>query len=29
MNMAWNPDAFDASNLEQYAQGFCAQQFGW
>lgn len=28
MNMAWNPDAFDASNLEQYAQGFCAQQFG-
>ena len=28
MNMAWNPDAFDASNLKQYAQRFCAQQFG-
>lgn len=28
MNMAWNPDAFDASNLEQYALGFCAQRQG-
>lgn len=28
MNMAWNPDAFDASNLQQYAEDFCAQQLG-
>lgn len=28
MNMAWNPEAFNEKNLEQYTQKFCAQQFG-
>lgn len=28
MEMAWNPDRFDADNLRGYAEFFCAQQFG-
>lgn len=28
LRMAWNPTQFNASNLEQYARDFAAQQFG-
>ena len=28
MDMAWNPDQFDADNLRAYAERFCTLQFG-
>ncbi len=28
MDMAWNPELFDANNLRSYAERFCALQFG-
>ena len=28
LTMAWNPSAFNVNNLNQYAQTFCALQFG-
>ena len=28
MDMAWNPDQFNADNLLDHARSFCAQQFG-
>lgn len=28
MDMAWNPDQFDANNLRAYAECFCGLQFG-
>ena len=26
--MAWNPESFNANNLQEYARKFCEQQFG-
>ncbi len=28
MDMAWNPAKYDASNLQEHIEAFCAQQFG-
>lgn len=28
LDMAWNPEKFNAQNLQQHAEDFCAQQFG-
>ena len=28
LSMAWNPEAFDISQLEKYTHRFCMQQFG-
>ena len=28
LDMAWNPEKFNAENLQQHAEDFCAQQFG-
>ena len=28
MDMAWNPDRFDGTNLQQHTEEWCAQQFG-
>jgi hypothetical protein len=28
LNMAWNPDLFNESNLDDYARKFCQEQFG-
>lgn len=28
LDMAWNPDKFNAQNLQQHAEEFCARQFG-
>ena len=28
LDMAWNPEKFNADNLQQHAEDFCAQQFG-
>ena len=28
LNMAWNPNRFNANNLLQYTESWCAQQFG-
>lgn len=28
LNMAWNPEKFNAQNLQQHTVDFCAQQFG-
>ena len=28
LDMAWDPDRFNAQNLQQHADDFCAQQFG-
>lgn len=28
MDMAWNPDSFNANNLDNYSKKFCSEQFG-
>lgn len=28
LNMAWNPERFNADNLQDYTRNFCKQQFG-
>lgn len=28
LDMAWNPEKFNAQNLQQHTENFCAQQFG-
>ncbi len=28
LDMAWNPDSFNADNLQNYAEKFCMEQFG-
>ncbi|NDV81583.1 glycosyl hydrolase 115 family protein [Bacteroides sp. 51] len=28
LKMAWNPERFNSTNLQQYARDFCAEQFG-